>query len=1006
MSEFIEVVTDKAEKDIERLKNSMLEINDIVVATNKNLSNIKLPSQLKSSVKSTNEQLKQANVIFEDSAKVVEKVRLNEIKLQKAREKAFDDFEKKLKKEQEEREKNANKAIANAEKEKKAREKQVKAESDLRQRLLAQRKREEKAQERKAALDEKERLRTERLSSAYNKLTSALKEAEREYLDLAASQGKSSEATITARRNVLRLRSQIDGINEPIRRFGDNVGNYPQQFGAATSAIKGLIGAFGIVEGLELAFDFTKEAIELSKEAKGVEFAFKRLGKEGKNAFEGVKKSTRGLLSDVDIKRSLVEFDNFNLSLKESDTLFEFLSVRAAQTGKSVDSLRDSLVEGLSKESKLRIDNLGISAAELNTELDKTPDFVKAVANIAAREIKEAGNILDDSANSTEKWNASVNNLKISIGNLFTTGNGSGILGLLARQVNRISIGFSKLNESLGIVRRGFNELFTPVRNLLAQYPELNNGIQKFFDIITTPGITIFANALKFAGASLSGFASVIKEVRTSFNDFISSFAVFKDIDFTNPIQAIKGLANASKNVFRSAKTESKDLANAFKEGFLNALKPIEEVNKEVEKVNKTVSSGNAIRAEEKAILEQTISIYEALKQKQIDIATSFTSTSEETEKAFKNLEKFNKQIELLKGGSLEDIKGFDFEINADTSELTFLKNDIREVTQEMMELRKATDEFIKSISTNFIANSSFSSLTQFFDGTFNEIFEGAETLEEKTAVVFKAIADVSANAISIINEQNQLRFEAEISRLEKEKEVSLQFAGENAEAKRVIEEDFEERKAEIKRKSVQREKEASIFQTIINTAAGISAALANPGGPAGVALSVAVGLIGAAQTALILSTPVPQFAEGTDFAPGGWSLVNDQKGNLYKETIVTPKGDILKPQKRNTLIDLPRGSKVFTAKESLQHENELNYLLENNGILTMRNSQLPSLVMNSEYKGLTKDEMLDVMKQSVSKIQSNNVSIDKHGITTFTSNATTKKNILNNRVYKKGNRI
>src|SRR5690606_25091787 len=141
-----------------------------------------------------------------------------------------------------------------------------------------------------------------------------------------------------------------------------------------------------------------------------------RLGERGAKAFEDVRRQTRNTLSDLDIKTALVEFDNFNISLEESATLFEFLSVRATQTGKSIEYLRDSLVEGLSKESKLRIDNLGISAKELNEQLKKTPNFVSAVAAIAKKEIAEAGNILDEAASAQQRYNAAFKNFQLAVG--------------------------------------------------------------------------------------------------------------------------------------------------------------------------------------------------------------------------------------------------------------------------------------------------------------------------------------------------------------------------------------------------------------------------------------------------------------------------------------------------------------------------------------------------------------------------------------------------------------
>lgn len=213
-----------------------------------------------------------------------------------------------------------------------------------------------------------------------------------------------------------RYNKSLKDIREGTNQFFDNVGNYPQQAKAVVVSIRSIISALGLVAGLKEVFNFAKEAREFALEAKGVEFAFERIGIKGQEAFQKVKKASRGLLSDLDIKKSIVEFDNFNLDLDEMGGLLEFVSVRAAQTGKSFDGLRDSLVEGLSKESKLRIDNLGISATELNAELERTPNFVQAVANIAKKEVAEAGSILDDAANSQQQWNVAYENFQLAVG--------------------------------------------------------------------------------------------------------------------------------------------------------------------------------------------------------------------------------------------------------------------------------------------------------------------------------------------------------------------------------------------------------------------------------------------------------------------------------------------------------------------------------------------------------------------------------------------------------------
>lgn len=325
------------------------------------------------------------------------------------------------------------------------------------------------------------------VGNEYRKLTIQLERARDKYRNLAASGVASNKILKSQEKVVQDLSSKVNAIDKTVGVFNRNVGNYSS---AIVGSLKNIFAAFGLIGGVRLAVDFLRDARQLADEAKGVEFAFKRLGDAGEDAFERVKKSTRGLLSDLDIKKSLVNFDNFNISLEESATLFEFLSVRAAQTGNSIEYLRDSLVEGLSKESKLRIDNLGISAAKLNSELEKTPNFVQAVANIAREEIKEAGNILDDAASSQLKFNAAMENFKLAVGSGFisTITNafydmGAAVLSLIA-PIKTLSQQLKTEQTRLNVLVGAITEVniseearLALIRKLQTEYPEFLKNI-------------------------------------------------------------------------------------------------------------------------------------------------------------------------------------------------------------------------------------------------------------------------------------------------------------------------------------------------------------------------------------------------------------------------------------------------------------------------------------------------------------------------------------------------
>ena len=89
---------------------------------------------------------------------------------------------------------------------------------------------------------------------------------------------------------------------------------------------------------------------------------------------------------------------NFKVPLEQLATFFEFATNRAIETGESVDFLVNSIIDGIGRKSTLVMDNLGISATELQEEIRKVGDFGQAAANIISREMGKAGVVLDTTA--------------------------------------------------------------------------------------------------------------------------------------------------------------------------------------------------------------------------------------------------------------------------------------------------------------------------------------------------------------------------------------------------------------------------------------------------------------------------------------------------------------------------------------------------------------------------------------------------------------------------------
>lgn len=295
----------------------------------------------------------------------------------------------------------------------------------------------------------------DQLSAQYalNKLQlNKLSKAERE----ATASGRALE------RQTKDIYEEMNRLQKATGKHQLQVGRYPKIVPAATKVFSGLTGTFGVIEGIRLFGRVFKDINALKSEAKGIEFAFNQI-RNGGQILEEVRTTTRGLLSDLDIKKSANEFRTFNLDVEQLPKLLEFVAVRSAQTGKSFEHLRDSMVEGLSKESKLRIDNLGISMKELNSEIAIAPNFITAVANIAQREVAKAGDILDQAADSQEQFNASMKNFKLSLADGFITRAGNSVLKMATGFIKAITP-TKTLADQLGRQRAEVNVLVSAIR--------------------------------------------------------------------------------------------------------------------------------------------------------------------------------------------------------------------------------------------------------------------------------------------------------------------------------------------------------------------------------------------------------------------------------------------------------------------------------------------------------------------------------------------------------------
>ena len=176
-------------------------------------------------------------------------------------------------------------------------------------------------------------------------------------------------------------------------------------------AVGGMIaGAFAV----GALVNFGREAVNVAMKAEGIRTAFARLNKP--DLLDDLQKATRRTVSEVELMQASVRAENFKIPLEQLATFFQFATDRAIQTGESVQYLTQSIIDGIGRKSTLVLDNLGISASELQEEMKKVGDFGQAAANIIEREMKKAGNVMDTTAIQAAQLRARFEDLKEEAG--------------------------------------------------------------------------------------------------------------------------------------------------------------------------------------------------------------------------------------------------------------------------------------------------------------------------------------------------------------------------------------------------------------------------------------------------------------------------------------------------------------------------------------------------------------------------------------------------------------
>jgi hypothetical protein len=201
---------------------------------------------------------------------------------------------------------------------------------------------------------------------------------------------------------------------------------------------------------------------------------------------------------------------------------------------------------------------------------------------------------------------------------------------------------------------------------------------------------------------------------------------------------------------------------------------------------------------------------------------------------------------------------------------------------------------------------------------------------------VFDAAVNTVQSILSASIEAQKNAIQEQIDGLDKQKEAAIAAANSqaisesekadkiavinaNAQAKK---EALERRQRELDNKKAKADRTFQIFNIIGNTAIAITKFLAD----GNIAGSIIAGIIGAAQLAATLATPIPKYAKGGIHNQDGPAWVGDGGKN---EIVETPSGETFITPDRPTLINLKKGSKIYSdANAYMQSINETSMIM------------------------------------------------------------------------------
>ncbi|WP_419032993.1 hypothetical protein [Dysgonomonas gadei] len=208
---------------------------------------------------------------------------------------------------------------------------------------------------------------------------------------------------------------------EQVQNRFSQLGKAAQEAGKTIGKVFLLMAAYSVLRFFQdlvaKTREWVAEAKELAAKAEGVSRAFESLNKP--KLLDNLREQTRGLIGDFELMQAAVKADKYKIPVDQVGNLLEFASRRAIDMGQNVDDFQKRIINGIGKQSKLILDDLGFSSVEINKAIAKQGSFAKGVIALVNEELEKQGpralTAADIAVQSSVKWQ----NAQLKVGNQF-----------------------------------------------------------------------------------------------------------------------------------------------------------------------------------------------------------------------------------------------------------------------------------------------------------------------------------------------------------------------------------------------------------------------------------------------------------------------------------------------------------------------------------------------------------------------------------------------------------